>query len=178
MNGVGGGVGVKQSTTKEGGLGERSVGLSAAPKEGYYNKDLYKDYLDDLISMIDDCDIDCQARGSQMTLFATLMGTLFGLIGLNALFMFIGTWRYRWRVCSVYCTLFMCVFQLAILAASASLLFTKYNAVCARSMHFAWGEAIPYYIADDFYWSFVIWVSGWFTMFFFCCCGLCSSYKA
>ena len=56
----------------------------------YYNKDIYRDYLDDWITMVDDCDIDCQAKGSQMTLFATLMGTLFGLIGLNALFMFIG----------------------------------------------------------------------------------------
>jgi len=128
--------------------------------------------------MVDDCDIDCQAKGSQMTTIGVLMGTLFGLIGLNALFMFIGTWRYRWRICSVYCTLFMCVFQLAILSSVAALMFTKYNAYCARSLHPAWGVDMPWYIADDFYWSFIIWVSGWFTMFFYCCCGLCSAYKA
>ncbi len=144
---------------------------------GYYDKDLYRDYLEAVIDMADDCDIDCQAKGSQMTAFATLMGTLFGLIGLNSLFMFIGTWRYRWRICSVYCTLCMCVVQLAILAAAASLLFTKYNAVCARSMHWTFGADMPWYMADDFYWSFSIWVSGWFSMFFFCCCGLCSACK-
>ena len=50
-------------------------------------------------------------------MMASLMGTAYGIIGLNALFMFIGTWRYRWRICSVYCTMFACLFQFAILIA-------------------------------------------------------------
>ena len=77
---------------------------------GYYNEDIYRDYLSDFIDMVDDCDIDCQQRGSQLTMIAVLMQTLFGLISLNALFMFIGTWRYRWRICSIYCTMCMCIF--------------------------------------------------------------------
>ena len=145
---------------------------------GYHNENIYKDLLKSFVDLVDDCDIDCQAKGSQMTAFAVLMGTLFGLIGLNALFMLIGTWRYNWRICSIYCTLFMCVFQLAVLIGAATLMFTKYNAFCARSMHWSWGKDIPWFIADDFYWSFVFWCSGWFTMFFYCCCGLCSAYKA
>jgi hypothetical protein len=48
--------------------------------------------------------------GSGLTLVATLNGTSLGLIGLNALFMFIGTWRYRWRVASVYFTFVACMF--------------------------------------------------------------------
>lgn len=36
------------------GLTSTSVG-----RMGYYSKDLYKDFLDDYITMVDDCDIDC-----------------------------------------------------------------------------------------------------------------------
>ena len=145
---------------------------------GYYNENLYRDFLSDYIDMVDDCDIDCQQRGSLLTMIAVLMETLFGLIGLNALFMFIGTWRYTWRVCSIYCTLFMCIFQLAILASVASMLFTKYNAVCMRSMHTSAGKGeFPWYMSDDFYWTYTLWIISWFLMFGFCCCGLCSARK-
>lgn len=62
------------------------------------------------------------------------MGTAFGVIGLNAVFMFIGAWRYRWRVCSVYFTMVACLVQLVLSIVSATMLFTKYNAVCGRSL--------------------------------------------
>ena len=40
---------------------------------GYYNEDLYRNYLSDFIDMVDDCDIDCQQKGSQLTAIAVLM---------------------------------------------------------------------------------------------------------
>lgn len=145
---------------------------------GYWDENLYRDYLEDCIKMADDCDIDCQAKGSQLTTIGVLMGLVFGLISLNALFMFIGTWRYRWRVCSIYCTLFMCVFQLAILCVVATMLFTPYNAVCGRSMHTAVGKGeFPWYMGDDFYATASLWIISWFLMIGFCCCGLCSARK-
>ena len=41
--------------------------------------------------------------------------TFRSFMGINALFMFIGVWRYRWRACSVYCPVFMCLFQFIVL---------------------------------------------------------------
>ena len=84
--------------------------------------------------MIDDCDIDCQKAGSQLTLIATLMGVVYGLVGLNSLFMFIGTWRYRFRICSVYFTMVLCLFQFCVIVATGVILDSKYNKVCMRSM--------------------------------------------
>lgn len=104
------------------------------------------------------------------------MGTVYGLAGLNALFMFIGTWRYRWRVCSVYCTMFVCLFQFAILCAAGAMLFTKYNAICARSMYNV-GDPFMWTMADDFYLIFVTWIFSFIWMFVFVCCGLCSAYR-
>lgn len=145
----------------------------------YYNEDIYKDTLQAFIDMVDDCDIDCQSKGSQMTLFATLMGTLFGLIGLNALFMFIGTWRYRWRVCSVYCTLFACLFQFAVIITSATMLFSSYTTVmCATSLNPTMGDSLPWYMADDWAVNVMLWVGQIFLMFGFLACGLCSAMKS
>lgn len=75
----------------------------------WMDEDLYRDLLTDKIELLEDCDIDCQATGSNLTGIAGLMGMVYGIVALNALFMFIGTWRYRWRVCSVYCTLATCL---------------------------------------------------------------------
>lgn len=100
----------------------------------YPDKDLYIDSLEAMIELRDDCDEDCQAAGSQLTTVAILMSTVYGVVCLQALIMFVGTWRYRWRACAIYCTMFSCVFHLAVTIASGTLLLTKYNAVCSRSM--------------------------------------------
>ena len=62
------------------------------------------------------------------------MGATYGIIGLNAIFMFIGAWRYRWRICSVYCTMVACLVQISLTIFAATMLFTKYNNVCMRSL--------------------------------------------
>ena len=65
---------------------------------------------------------------------AGLMATSYGIVALNAIFMFVGIWRYRWRFCSVICTAATCLIQLILSIVVGALLFTKYNAICARSM--------------------------------------------
>ena len=140
------------------------------------DENLYKDFLSDLVELMDDCDIDCQKAGSQLTLIATLMGVVYGLVGLNALFMFIGTWRYRWRICSVYCTFVACMIQFALLIAVGALMFTKYNALCARSLY-ATNDYWMYSMNDDFYFTFTSWIASWIWMFVFVCCGMCSAYR-
>ena len=136
------------------------------------DKELYKGYLEDLIELYEDCDIDCQAKGSQITLIASLMGTVYGIIGLNALFMFIGTWRYRWRVCSVYSTGILCLLQFSVIVATGCLLFTKYNGICSKSMRTTsvWDDKFIWTMSDDFYMTFSLWVASIFTMFGFVCC--------
>ena len=100
------------------------------------------------------------------------MGLLYFFVQLNALFMFIGTWRYRWRICSVYCTFFVCLFQLCVLIAAGAMLFTNYNGVCSRSMRTTsvWDGAWLWTMADDFYTTRSIWIMSFFTMFGFLCC--------
>jgi len=100
----------------------------------FNDEDLYKDALKDLIDLVDDCDIDCQVKGSQLTLVAGLNQLAYLFVGINAIFMFIGTWMYRARVMSVYCSFFACLFQFSIIVVSGVILTSPYNAICARSM--------------------------------------------
>ena len=126
--------------------------------------------------MVDDCDLDCQKTGSQLTLISVLLSVCYGLIGLNALFMFIGTWNFPFRVCSVYCTLFMCLFQLCIQISVGALLFSKYNKVCIRSVYQTYTN-MYWTISDDMAMITALWITGFFSMFCFVCCGMCSAMK-
>lgn len=150
--------------------------LSASGRVNIYEEDLYVDYLEDYITMVEDCDVECQATGSNMTAIASLMGFVYGIVGLNSLFMFIGTWRANWRVCSVFCTIATCFCTFIVLIIVATMLFTSYNAVCARSLYPAWGESVPYTMADDFYWTFFIYILTWIFMFVFACIGMCQNF--
>lgn len=88
----------------------------------WYDSEMYRNLMRDYVDLVDDCDLDCQARGSQLTLVGVLLGTVYGLVCLNALFMFIGTWRYRFRICSVYFTAFVCLFQFCVIIATGVML--------------------------------------------------------
>ena len=82
---------------------------------------------------------------------ALLLSIVYGFIGLNSLFMFCGAWRYRARICSVYCTLFNCVFQFAVQIAVAVMLGNNtYNGVCYRSLTRTAGDDLLWTMADDF----------------------------
>jgi len=159
--------------------------LSVSGSWTFANEDAWIDWREGTLDLSEDCDIDCQAAGSQMSLVASLNGTALGIIGLNALFMFIGTWRYRWRVCSVYCTLFACLFQFAVIITTATMLFSKYTiTLCAGSltptagMDDAGNALLPWYMADDWAVNVMLWVAQIFLMFGFLACGLCSAMKS
>ena len=111
-----------------------------------------------------------------MTLVAGLMSLVYGLVALNALFMFIGTWRYRFRICSVYFTWFVCMLQFGVLVAVGTILDSKYNRVCMRSMTATWGVGI-WTMADDFYVTGMMWIISFFLMFGFVCCSGCQIMK-
>lgn len=143
---------------------------------GYNDHNLYKNYLDAFLDMVEDCDLDCQANGSQLTLIAVLMGVATAVIGINAILMFVGTWRYGFRAASVYCTLFACVLQAAILIAAGALLWTKYNFLCSYSMVKTF-DGMRWTMADDMQTMFTCWITSIFAMFGFLACGLCSAYR-
>jgi len=121
--------------------------------------------------------MDCQKRGSQLTLVAQLMSAAFGVIALNALFMFIGAWRYRWRVCSLYCTFCACMTQLILSIVSAVFLFSKYNAVCSLSLTNTF-TGFRWTMNDDFTMTFNLWVASLILMLPFVCCGMCNAYAS
>jgi hypothetical protein len=143
---------------------------------GYNDEGLYRGYLEAWLEAVEDCDLDCQAKGSQLTLIGELMGAAYGIIIINSMIMFVGTWRYGFRACSVYCTLFACVFQFAIIIVTAVLLFTKYNRMCSYSMVNTF-EGFRWTMADDMQATFSSWITSIFAMFGFLACGLCSAYK-
>ena len=165
--------GVLQGNTREGWDMDLRV---ASGQIRLNNDDLYKDYLEDWVDLIDDCDIDCQKNGSQMTIMALLMSVCYGLIGLNSIFAFAGTWNYGFRVCSTYFTLCMCLFQLAIQIAVATMLFTNYNRMCMRSLYPTWQD-IYWTMSDDITTFTSMWISSWFLMCCFAACGLCGAMK-
>jgi hypothetical protein len=140
------------------------------------NEDLYRDFLKDRIDLLEDCDVDCHAKGSQLTVIAVLMSVAYTVIGINAICMFIGTWRPGFRICSVYFTIVACMLQFALLIAAGALMFTKYNALCGRSLFYTHNFYL-YTMNDEFYWSFSSWLVSWIWMFIFVCCGMCSAYR-
>lgn len=105
------------------------------------------------------------------------MTGIFGIIGLNAIFMFIGAFYYWARVTSIYCTMCACMVQFIGLIVVAPLLFTKFNEVCARSLYYTFAPFIWHY-GDDIFMTTALWVMGWFAMFIWLACGLCSAMEA
>ena len=104
------------------------------------------------------------------------MGTIYGLVSLNALFMFFGAWIFMCRMASILCTMITCLIQFALLITSGVLLMTKYNNVCGRSLTpTAFGTR--WTMADDFYVTFMLWILSFFTMFGFVICAMCQCYK-
>ena len=151
------------------------VELSVSGSNNWNQKDLTTDLMKAVRDLEEDCDMDCQKFGSGLSVIAQLMGGAYGIIGLNALFMFIGAWRYRWRVCSVYCTLVACLCQLILSIVSATMLFTKYNNVCGRSLTNTF-EGFRWTMNDDIMMTFNLWVASLILMLPFVCCGMCSAY--
>ena len=135
--------------------------------------------MEGYISLIESCDVECQARGSGLTAVAQLNSISMGFICLNALFMFIGTWRYRWRVCSVYCTVIVACFQIAIVVFTAVCIFSPYSLnLCALSLTPTDGERGLWTMSDDWYTLVGLWASQLVLIFAFWACGWCQVWKA
>ena len=121
--------------------------------------------------------MDCQAKGSQMTLVAILNSTALALICVNALCMFAGTWRASSRIFSVYCTFFSCLFQFAILVTSGVLLFTPYARMCGYSLTKTFSDSFMWTMRDDYSTVVTLWATQFIWMFVFVCFGMCSAMK-
>ena len=98
------------------------------------DKKFYTDVLKTHIELIEDCDMDCQKFGSGLSVTAAINQVSLAFILLNFLCMFIGTWRWRARVFSTYCTYVSCFVQFIILIVSGTMLFTPYSMMCASSL--------------------------------------------
>lgn len=135
----------------------------------YPDYDLYKNLVDDWVTMIEDCDRDCQKGGSGITVIAILMSTMYSLIMCNACCMCCGLFDWRNRAFSLYCTYFNCLFQLIITIVACVIMFRPFNAICGRSVY----EVGPmeWTMADDFYVTGSGLISSFILMICFCCCG-------
>ena len=142
---------------------------------GHMNGDAFKGQLKGWVDTIENCDIDCQARGSGMSLVSILNGTSLGIICFNALIMFIGAWKCWARIWSTYCTMFACVFQFAILIVSATYLFSQYTiSMCSVSTE-GTAEGFLWTMKDDVEMNITLWVGQMIFMFVFVAFGFCQT---
>lgn len=155
---------------------DSDVGVVPGGKLDVYNEDLFINSLTYYIELVDECDIDCQQKGSQVTLAATLSAIPYGFAGLNALFMIIGAWSRNCRLCSIWCTLCVFIFQFAILIVTGTMIFSKYSLGCFGSLTPTAGEGVQWTMSDDMYSMAYLYLAGWFALFVFLCCGWCQIY--
>lgn len=137
------------------------------------DKKFYTEVLKTHIELIEDCDMDCQKFGSGLSVVAAINQISLGFILLNFLCMFIGTWRWRARVFSTYCTYVSCFVQFIILIVSGTMLFTPYSSMCATSLVKTMGSSISWHVADDWYAVTMLWATQWVWMFVFVCAAMC-----
>lgn len=86
---------------------------------------MIKRNLDNFLDLAD-CDIDCQAKGSRLTFVSILNEASLTLLVINGLLGIWGGWSAIGRISQTYCTFFTFFFQLAILIACGTMLFTPY----------------------------------------------------
>ena len=126
-----------------------------------------------------DCDIDCQAKGSQLTLVASLNEASLALIVFNALLGIWGGWSAIGRVSQTYCTFLACTFQLAILIVCATMLFTPYAKMCYTSLYPTAGEENGLWTMHDDYMTVVtLWGTQFVWVFVFLFIGLCGAVRS
>ena len=102
--------------------------------------DFYKNYLKNEIALMEDCDTDCQQKGSQMTSVARLNKILFEIIVANAAIMFLGAFFYEFRVVSVCSTPSVALIYVYIIVYTWSLLNSPYAIFCSHSMQDTTGD--------------------------------------
>ena len=125
-----------------------------------------------------DCDIDCQVKGSQLTLVAALNSASLSLILLNGLLGVWGGWSIVGRIAQTYCTFIACLLQFAIFISCATMLFTPYAQKCYSSMFPTNGRDTLWTMHDDYMLVIGLWGSQFFLMFIFLVIGLCGAYRS
>ena len=103
-----------------------------------------------------------------------MLSAAYGIACLNALFMFIGAWRHRWRICSVYCTFCVCMIQIAILAGSCILALGPYWQLCMYSTTNT-ADGMRWTMHDDLSTTAGLWIFLAICVIPFCVCGMCST---
>ena len=131
-------------------------------------------YTPQHVCMLMYCDINCQAEGTQLTLIASMMSGAYGIACLNALFMFIGAWRHRWRICSIFCTFLVCLLQIAVLVVSIILWIGPYGTLCGYS-NTNTAEGFRWTMHDDIIATRNLWIFLAICVLPFFCCGMCST---
>ena len=132
--------------------GEENWGMSLKLVDGsiYWKGANLLNLNRNFIAVIEDCDVDCQKLGGGLSVVAAINQVSLSYIMLNFVCMFIGTWRWRARVFSTYCTYVSCSVQFIILLVSGSMLFTPYAGMCARSITKTNGPELLWSVADDY----------------------------
>lgn len=134
-----------------------------------------------------DCDLDCQAKGSQLTLVAVLNVASLSLIVLNGLLGIWGGWSSVGRVAQTYFTFFAFLFQMAILIACGTMLFTPYAMSCYTSLFPTAGRpdvggttsgSSLWTMHDDYIMVIGLWASQWIWLFIFLVIGLCGAFRS
>jgi hypothetical protein len=145
---------------------------------------LMKRNLNHLESM-KDCDMDCQAKGSQLSIVAALNVASMTLIFLNGLLGIWGGWSAFSRVAQTYFNIFTCMFQLAILFTCSAMLFTPYAMQCYTSLFPTAGGFADdstgftlWTMHDDYVMIIVLWASQFIWMFIFFFIGMCGAYRS
>jgi hypothetical protein len=77
-----------------------------------------------MIDMVDDCDIECQQKGSQLSIVATLLAIPYGLFALSGIMMIIGNVTPNCRVGALFCSLCSGCILFVFLIVTATMLFS------------------------------------------------------
>ena len=138
---------------------------------------MMKQSLDTLLDLAD-CDIDCQAKGSRLTLVATLNEASLALLVINGLLGIWGGWSAIGRISQTYCTLLAFFFQLAILIACGTMLFTPYAITCSRSLMPTVSPTELWTMHDDYVMVLTLWGTQFIWVFIFAVIGLCGAVRS
>jgi len=117
-----------------------------------------------------DCDLDCQAKGSQLSLVAALNVASLTLIVLNGLLGIWGGWSALSRVAQTYFNIFTCLFQLAILITCGTMLFPTAG---EQSTGFT-----LWTMRDDYVMIITLWGTQFIWLFVFFFIGMCGAYRS
>jgi len=136
----------------------------------------YKSNLQNSIDMMD-CDLDCQAKGSQLTVVAALNVASLALIVFNSLMGILGGWNKCGRITQTYCSFVACFLQLAVLISCGAMLITPYAFTCYGSMQPTFTKDSMWTMHDDYLTVLILWATQFIWMFIFFVIGMCGAFR-